>query len=294
MKTILSILVNATVLCVLWIISTLLANAILQVEPATTDNASSALLLMWLCCLIEAAALHLYIINNRQAKWQRAILIFGSIFLFQFAFTQIESLYFIDQEIMPSAIILNTVAAGFVTSFLFTAFLSWRYPIKLMTANLNPPIVFELLLVTILGVIIYPMLYFTAGYFIAWQSEVVRIYYSGTADLYSFAQVIKSNFQSGVYTLQALRGLLWAGFGVILLRSLRPTGWITGGTILGLLFASLMTAQLLIPNPYMPTDIRLTHLIETASSNFVWGIVISFTWFKVSRNTSYNTTIIEG
>lgn len=49
-----------------------------------------------------------------------------------------------------------------------------------------------------------------------------------------------------------------------------------------------MNAQLLLPNPYMPTDVRLMHAIEITSSNFIWGMVIAFCW-KIALNRSINS-----
>jgi len=50
--------------------------------------------------------------------------------------------------------------------------------------------------------------------------------------------------------------------------------WWEAGLAVGLLFAVLMNSQLLLPNPYMPEAVRLTHLAETASSNFIFGWLI--------------------
>jgi hypothetical protein len=51
---------------------------------------------------------------------------------------------------------------------------------------------------------------------------------------------------------------------------------------IGLLFAVVMNAQLLLPNPYMPEPVRLAHLIETASSNFIFGVLIG--WLLTQPN----------
>jgi hypothetical protein len=42
----------------------------------------------------------------------------------------------------------------------------------------------------------------------------------------------------------------------------------------GLLFSLVMNSSHLMPNPYMPPAVRLGHFIETASSNFFWGMLI--------------------
>ena len=52
-------------------------------------------------------------------------------------------------------------------------------------------------------------------------------------------------------------------------------GRLERGVALGLLFAVLMNAQLLIPNPLMPRDVRLIHLLETAPSNLLLGLVVA-------------------
>jgi hypothetical protein len=44
----------------------------------------------------------------------------------------------------------------------------------------------------------------------------------------------------------------------------------------GLLFAVLVNAQLLLPNPYMPDAVRMAHLIETASSTFIFGLLVGW------------------
>jgi hypothetical protein len=53
--------------------------------------------------------------------------------------------------------------------------------------------------------------------------------------------------------------------------------------LVGLLSALLPSAQLFIPNPYMPADVAMAHFIETSVSNFLWGLVITFTVNKYMR-----------
>jgi hypothetical protein len=53
---------------------------------------------------------------------------------------------------------------------------------------------------------------------------------------------------------------------------------------IGLLFAVVMNAQLLLPNPYMPESVRMAHLVETASSNFIFGMFIG--WLLSNESAS--------
>jgi len=48
--------------------------------------------------------------------------------------------------------------------------------------------------------------------------------------------------------------------------------WEVGLTV-ALLFA-VWSVQLLIPNPLMPPDVARVHLIETVSSNFIFGWIV--------------------
>ncbi|HSD47587.1 MAG TPA: hypothetical protein VLB87_13255 [Pyrinomonadaceae bacterium] len=66
--------------------------------------------------------------------------------------------------------------------------------------------------------------------------------------------------------------LLWAALAVPII-SLMKGRWWEAGLAVALLFA-VVTAQLLIPNPLMPAEVRMTHLVETASSNFLFGWLV--------------------
>jgi hypothetical protein len=52
-----------------------------------------------------------------------------------------------------------------------------------------------------------------------------------------------------------------------------------GALVLGMVFTLLTgVAPLLTPNPYFPDAVRLTHLCEVASSNFVFGVLVGWLW----------------
>lgn len=136
-----------------------------------------------------------------------------------------------------------------------------------------------------LGVLVlaYLVLYFTFGYFIAWQNQAVREYYGG-GELQGFFThmlgVLRN--QTGLVLLQLLRGLMWIALALPVIRMLQGARWEIALAV-ALLFAVVMNAQLLLPNPYMPETVRMTHLLETATSNFIFG---SFTaWLLTKPST---------
>jgi hypothetical protein len=124
--------------------------------------------------------------------------------------------------------------------------------------------------------VIYVVLYFTFGYFIAWRDPVVRAYYRGTDEGTFFAHfrtVLRDT--PWLVPFQLLRALLWAGFAMPVVRMMRGQRLETALAI-ALLFSVVMNSQLLLPNPFMPEPVRMTHLVETASSNFIFGAIVGW------------------
>jgi len=127
----------------------------------------------------------------------------------------------------------------------------------------------------------YLVLYFSFGYFIAWKNPAVRAYYGGT-DPGSFLLQLADVFRTTPWLLpfQILRALLWIGLGAVVIKMMDAPRWLKGLGV-SLAFAVLMNAQLLIPNPYMPQPVRMIHLVETASSNFLFGWIL--VWVLLPR-----------
>jgi hypothetical protein len=128
--------------------------------------------------------------------------------------------------------------------------------------------------IALLVIVVYPILYFGFGYFIAWKNTELRAFYGGTdpGNFFAhFTNVFRDN--PWLYFFQILRGLLWGGLAVIVIRFMKDSAWKIV-LFVAILFSLLMNDSLLIPNPLMPAGVRLTHFIETASSNFIWGCLI--------------------
>lgn len=122
----------------------------------------------------------------------------------------------------------------------------------------------------------YVVVYFLFGYYVAWRSPAVVAYYGGT-DPGAFWPQIRAVLRDTPWLplVQAVRGLVWTVIGVAVLRSMRGT--LTEKALaVGALFAVVMDAGLLLPNPYMPYDVRMVHLVETGSSNFLFGVLVAW------------------
>jgi hypothetical protein len=57
--------------------------------------------------------------------------------------------------------------------------------------------------------------------------------------------------------------------------------WWETGLAVALLFA-VVNLQLLLPNPFMPQEVRMVHLLETTTSNFLfgWVVVLVLRWWR--------------
>ena len=122
----------------------------------------------------------------------------------------------------------------------------------------------------------YVVLYFVFGYYVAWRSPAVAAYYGGT-DPGAFWPQMRSVLRDTPWLplAQAVRGFVWTAIGIAVLRSMR--GSLTEKALaVGALFAVVMDAGLLLPNPYMPYEVRMVHLVETGSSNFLFGVLVGW------------------
>jgi hypothetical protein len=118
----------------------------------------------------------------------------------------------------------------------------------------------------LLAAVLYVLLYFTAGYAIAWQSEAVRAFYGNGLDIPSPGALILP---------QLLRGFVFAGIAALLAGCLaRPLP--ARAFLVAITFGSLMVLPLLLPNAAMPWELRRVHFLELAVSNFLFGLAASF------------------
>jgi hypothetical protein len=79
-----------------------------------------------------------------------------------------------------------------------------------------------------------------------------------------------------VLLMQVARGLALTG--IVALLVLRTAGDRRSAALLAGLTLSILggVAPLIVPNPFMPRDIRIPHLFETGVSNFLYGIAAAF------------------
>ena len=235
---------------------------------------------VWLCGAI------LFVIRN--STWKRLKLMGGVIVVFfcvSIAMTQIETLFFADAFplLTKRDIFLIAVANG-VPIFAAVPLSMWLFRSSsaegIPEYNTGFPRIGRLFPGLVLIGLLYLIIYFVFGYFVAWQEETLRVFYWGQSDIDGFLNNLVANFRRNpwIFPFQFIRGIL---FGLIVLPLMamlkdRPSIKLTG---LVLVMLSAGNA-LIIPNPLFPDTVRWAHFREMMSSMFLFAIVL---WFVYDR-----------
>jgi hypothetical protein len=252
----------------------LLSTTAQQPTPGEAGTTLGALLVV---SVINAAVWTYIIRRSRWTGWRLILTVFFVFYGVGTLMPQIETAYFVTH--LPPGMLPRLFVAGLILAAVFAPLavliLGKAKHRESGPANdswLKKPAAAWIVKLSLI-VVTYVVLYFTFGYFIAWKNEAVRSYYGGN-DPGSFITHLANLLRDEpfLYVLQAVRALLWAALAVPIIRMMKGRWW-EAGLAVALLFA-IITAQLLIPNPLMPAEVRMAHLVETASSNFLFGWLV--------------------
>jgi hypothetical protein len=244
------------------------------------DQAVQALGGLLLLCLVDTALVMLVILRARWRSWRLAVGVGFSLYGVMTFMAQIETAWFgpalgIPASLLP-ALFLMTLPMVIVFVPLAVLILGkWRSP----NEGSNPAVplpdsiwgwVWRLVIIAM----VYVVLYFGFGMVVAWQNPALRAMYGEGANqqVFNYATLIPFQF---------LRSALWVLFLLPIVRMDRGGLWQTA-VIAGLWLALPMNMAHAVPNPFMPDpSVRLSHFVETASSNFLFGMAI--TWLLAWR-----------
>jgi hypothetical protein len=231
---------------------------------------------------LTALVLFLYLRFSRTGGWRLAVGLLGVFWGAIYVMSQIESLIFNEAlTSMTTRDIIDNVLRGLISNALSVPIAMWltgRFKKGTGDQGAAPRIaVSEYAWKIPIGGALYVVVYWLFGYFVAWQFPAVREYYSGSTELvpffpYTLASISGSPWFMGV---QFLRGALWS---LIALLSVRILGGKKLVSMIGVgAVFTLFGLQLLVPNPMMPTAIRVPHLVETTASMLLYGVFLG--WF---------------
>src|SRR3954471_6233610 len=252
----------------------------MQDQPQAPEEAATAGLALLAVCLLQTLGLTHIILRSRWSGW-RLIAVVAFVYYGVTTFmAQIESAVFITR--LPAGMLPRLFLMGALIAVPFSVIavliLGKRHG-NVSDADSNARAIMgrgEWAWKLAVLVSSYVVLYFTFGYFIAWKNPAVLQYYNGIDEGRFFTHMrTVVTAMPWLIPFQALRALLWIALALPVIRMMKG-GRLEIALAVGALFSVVMNAQLLLPNPYMPYQVRMTHLVETASSNLLFGLLVGW------------------
>lgn len=259
-----------------------LPSAQAESTPTAQAQQAASLLRPLLAYTFLVSLVTAWIIQS--SRWRGLKLIAMLVFTFYGLMTfisQIETIAYLRAK-MPPGLIKNLFVMGAVVAFLFVPLAvlimgKIRGP-EQPHAERVPSLKSQVARCGILA-IVYVVLYYLFGYYVAWQNPEARLYYSGTTEVKSLYQIMRSTVTGTPWMLpvQFVRGLLWA----LLLNTRR----IETASIIAALFG-VWSFVLLMPNPLMPASVAHSHFWETLWCDLLLGAIVGWVLAADARPTA--------
>ncbi len=247
----------------------------INIAPAPEEGIPSSTALL-IVSLITSLALAYPILRARWFGLKLMATMVVVMFGVETFMTQIETLFFNNALKLPMDVLIALVATGFLRALIFAP-LAVLVLGKLKGASesqvptrLNFSILGWVMRFAFLSVL-YVVVYFGFGYFVAMQWVEAREFYAGT-----FTP------DATLPLFQILRGVMWAALALSIVAMMRGKAWETMLAI-ALVFGVLVAAPVLFPNPFMPVMVRQAHFFELLSSMLFFGAVTGWVWTRQTR-----------
>jgi hypothetical protein len=255
----------------------------LESEPGLLSAELTLLVMGILNCLLIMALIE----SSRYRGWK---LIAGLAFSYYGAVTfimQVETWYFLTGISVSPALLPRLFLMGLPVALLFIPLAVLLMGKQKSGAEINAKleeveVINYWVLRPALIALAYVVLYWSAGYFIAWQNPELRAFYGSPGEALPFwiHTLNTLKHEPFLFPFQALRGLLWALFALPVIYGSR---WSRAATALlvGFLFSIPQNIGHLMENPLMPlASIRYSHMIETVSSTFIFGVIVALLLYR--------------
>ncbi len=258
------------------------ANTIMTPEEAS--QAGRALIFV---SLIDALVLSFLIVRS---SWHGLKLV-GAVIIVHFGvetfMTQIETVYFNSAVQMETAVLVGVVAAGALRALIFAPLavsifgkIKKSVPPEEKRAATVPSEWGKRFAAL---AVFYFVVYFMFGYFVAWQWEETRLYYTGTTAIKPFFTHFRDLFLTEdplIIPFQLLRGALWTSLAFAIVRMMKANRWEVSLAV-ALTFAVPIALPLaLFPNPYMPAMVARSHFFEILTSMLLFGGIAGWVMYR--------------
>lgn len=170
---------------------------------------------------------------------------------------------------------------GLPIAFVFIPLAVWILGKARSKGIIQPEIAIHMPLMQLVGkliiiVVSYLVLYWCAGYYIAWQNPELRAFYGSPGEIIPFWEHTANTLSSdpGLFPFQVLRALLWTLCTLPIIYGSKYNSWWTS-VLVGLFLTIPQNTGLLLENPLMPiASVRMSHMVEGLLSNLTFALII--------------------
>lgn len=132
----------------------------------------------------------------------------------------------------------------------------------------------------------YVILYWLAGYFIAWQNPELREFYGSPGTITPFRDHTSNTLRNDpfLFPFQVLRSMIWTLCALPIIIGSKLNSWKTA-ILVAVFFSIPQNLGHVMENALIPlASVRLSHFIETASSTFIFGLIV--VWLLHRKHSS--------
>jgi hypothetical protein len=273
-KTFFKLLVATVLYTVLFIV----ANALLPFSQAFKELGASgnpmSLLFLFISSAWTCFTIYFIIKHTNYSGIKLCINIVCMMFFVQYFMTQIETLFLGSAfTVLTRPDIILIMLTGLFPLVGTVPLMVKFFKNKNTVSNKNKINSKDITIKQAIIGILYLCIYMVFGYFVAWQFEELRLFYTGSTEKLSFWGQMDYNIKTNIVIIpfQILRGILF-GVAIIPLKNMVNKNKLM--FIINVCLLYLCTAiVLLIPNVLFPDTVRIAHLIEMGSSMLLFGII---------------------
>jgi len=304
MKNIVSNILGILILTVVFVVGTIVPTLILPVSSeitsrVTEDMQNTIFGLMLLVSLLGAIALS---INVKLSEWSgiKLILALGlSFWGIEYFIAQIETFYFREAfTFMTNIEILNILLRGVITTIIVVPLTVVIFGKLKATRKISIKEILERIEIKSwvkkapFFALFYIIIYLFFGYYVAWQFEAVRLFYSGTTEQLNFISQIVMTIKNMPLFLpyHFIRGLLWVVFSVPIILMMNGSRIKTMISLM--LIFSYHGFQIIMAQGIFPPDVLIGHTIETTISACIYGGLIGY-MFHIPNKTIADSEAIN-
>jgi len=271
-----------------FVVSLMISNLLSPLPQFITEKAPEAgFLSMPLAMLLNGLVNGTILLWAARRSSFKGLALFGQLLALSFGAqvfqTQVETGYFLDAFplLQGNFELYRLILRGLVTSVIFVLLvilIAGRFSRKSAPSANFAIDTDQAIKRSAWLAVVYFALYLWFGYYVAWQSHELRMFYEGSTELRTFIgqwlHTLMSKPELPVF--QYFRGILWILCLVPLFKGF-------SGKRVELIFLSalalglLPTVQLAFPNPLMPARVSLAHFWEVCISTGVFGALCA--WF---------------